>query len=299
MSHFKNDQIVVTTLPGDETSLPHSHYGIIPGLKARITRSRGDIVWFKWVDGPLAGGIEGPWHESWFADHGDKRVPADQVTIDFGLDRYATAREYAARARSRVLPSDANEVFDAAAAGEKVNVLALNAALPKAFSAAATRYGQSPARRQATKELRHLSHIATSTIANIVNGLPPVESGQRSPRIAELEAEVAALKAQAKADCPCEDSVAVGAAIAEAKDEVDKQVRLREEAEANVKRLKGLINNLEADFEAVTIKNDDLVKEARENQAVLDYALGLLDFYKQVQVNGFRVGYGTRASEEI
>ena len=103
---------------------------------------------------------------------------------------HETSKEYAAKARSRILPPWANAVLLAASEGKEVDVVKFRKAATQALSAAATRAGQSMGRRAWTREARHLIYWADAIIDNHIAGLPPYEGGPRSPRIAELSLEV-------------------------------------------------------------------------------------------------------------
>jgi len=101
-----------------------------------------------------------------------------------------TDLNYVAAANSRVLPDWAQEVLDAAENGQEVNAWTLHAALDQALSACAHRDGQSPIRRRRAAQVRHLIYKVDAVLENFIEGLPPVEPGARSPKIARLEEEL-------------------------------------------------------------------------------------------------------------
>lgn len=141
--------------------------------------------------------------------------------------QHETSRQYAADSRSRKLLTDEqNLILELAFKGEEVDVYDFRKAATAALSAASTRAGQSPARREYAKRARHLIYWADALIDNHVKGLPVYEKGERSPKIKALEAETQDLQATIDADreqWKAEVSE-LRAALAEAKAELDKTV---------------------------------------------------------------------------
>jgi hypothetical protein len=86
--------------------------------------------------------------------------------IPFSLTgtRHSTARLYAADANSRVLDEEHQKTLKAAAAGKEVDLRAFQKAVTQALSSAATRKGQSMARRDLTRKIRHLAYIADGAL---------------------------------------------------------------------------------------------------------------------------------------
>lgn len=129
----------------------------------------------------------------WFVYAEAPQVPR----VRFSLTK-DTSREYAANQtthKARVLDDDANATLKVASQGLEVDAADFRDAVIKALSAATTRDGASPARRERAKQCRHLLYIVNAVLDNARAGLPPVDPGARSPRIAELEAQVARLEA--------------------------------------------------------------------------------------------------------
>jgi hypothetical protein len=124
--------------------------------------------------------VEGEFGTDWF-----ERA----VGIPFALTK-ATSQEYAYRSNSRTLDKVHQAVLFTASKGEEVDAVDFRKAVTAALSLAATRAGQSMARREYTKMARHLLYIVDAVIDNALAGLPPVEPGQRSPKIASLEASL-------------------------------------------------------------------------------------------------------------
>ena len=201
-------------------------------------------------------------------------------TIDFSdehRDR-SRARAYAADADSRILPPSARKVLQAAARGEEVSALALNSALTHAMSAAATRYGQSMQRRDLTRKVRHLAYIVQGVLANHAAEIPPYEGGPRSPRIAELEREVAH---------STKVNQSLAADLTEARAKVESLTQTVLEVREQVERAEAREGSAQENL----IKTDEAwhAAEARAERAerLLDYAMRLMEPAAQYQVHGF------------
>lgn len=108
----------------------------------------------------------------------------------------ATAETYAANSTSvKLLDNEQNAVLFTAARGEAVDVVEFRKAATAALSAAATRAGSSPGRREYTKMARHLIYWADAIIEGALDELPTFEPGERSRKVQELQDEVARLRA--------------------------------------------------------------------------------------------------------
>lgn len=156
----------------------------------------------------------GAWSAEVLELNADPVIPPARIRATLPSD---TAKAYAGKARSRLLSEPFNEVLTDAADGREIDVVQFRKAVTAALSLAATRAGQSMARRTWTKEARHLIYWADAIIDQHVLGLPIYEAGARSPRITELKAEVERLRA--------EGSPAVSKALRDAKDALDHQKR--------------------------------------------------------------------------
>jgi hypothetical protein len=113
-------------------------------------------------------------------------TPTQEVTImsntrPVAALPYQTQRDYALKARSpKCLTEEVNAILTAAGEGEAVDVYDFLGAATAALSLAATRAGQSMARREWTKEARALIHWADAIIRNHLDGLPAYAEGDRS-----------------------------------------------------------------------------------------------------------------------
>lgn len=188
--------------------------------------------------------------------------------IDFSGSSRATARSYASDLVSRVNKPETNDVLRAVANGQQVDAYALAEALLDAQRHVATRFGQSMQRRREGEKAAHLGYIAHAVLANHADGLPVYESGQRSRKIEELEAEVADLRASVKR---ANETLAETAAD------------LEREAVKHASTIENLIATDEAWNAAKA--------EAARLRAIHAYAYGLLSETDRARVQGFEDGY--------
>jgi hypothetical protein len=117
----------------------------------------------------------------------------ERERIPFSLTK-TVSQGYAFHQKSRNLTPEQNQVLQAASEGAEVDAIDFRKAVTAALSLAATRAGQSMARREWTKECRHLLYIVDAVLDNAYLGLPPVDAGTRSPKIAEQKREIEDLR---------------------------------------------------------------------------------------------------------
>lgn len=236
------------------------------------------------------------WGVAWFepVDNGPGPVeePAKQPErpfIDFSGDRYATAREYASFLRSKVNKPQTNADLLAVADGLQVDAYSLNESVLDAMRHCATRFGQSMARREATKRAAYLGHIVQAVLENHADGLPTYEQGARSRKIEDLTAEVDRLKLLAAERAN------------ERADLTDAAAEERRRLVAEIETLKGAVQvateNLDATTEtldrAVNLAEErdrlltDVVAERDRLSKSLDYALGYMPTEARERVLGF------------
>lgn len=235
--------------------------------------------------------------ESWERDLlGQPQRPALTLTKE-------TSRRYAADADSKVLDGATREILQKAAAGEPVDAYAFNAALTHAMSAAATRFGQSPARRRLTSKIRHLAYIAQAVIENHADNLPAYEQGERSRLVKELRGEISTLTMAASAErrrlCrEIDDHRAVGLEQERRIRNLEGTVRAyADNAGLQDERINALIREkTEAEIQVEDLREGALATaRALDNgSAVLNYALSLLSVADRARVEG----YADRVSEE-
>lgn len=135
-----------------------------------------------------------------------------------------------------------------------------------------------------TKECRHLLYWADAIIDQHVQGLPIYEGGARSPRIAELEAEVSRLKS--------EGSDEVREALSTAKSTIDSLNERLSVAQRNLENSIGessvvidrIKRNLTAEIADLTGQNSDLTTKLQEAErtthvlgAVLVYVAEIIE----------------------
>lgn len=223
---------------------PHyaQRFGTIVEVKQGVSPY---LVQFDGDSGPTGG----RWTDQFLVAAGP--VPANEVTVDFSIDRYRTAREYAARAIGTKMKEEHQRTLRSASRGEKVNLLALNAALADAQRQNATRYGRSPDRRQGATELAHLQYIVQGSLSNVLDGLPPVDPGARSPKIKALQQRVDFLESE--------------------------RSTLTQAASDERRRLCAEINEYEAAVVAATSELEKITAARDTALQVLAYALGKID----------------------
>lgn len=190
--------------------------------------------------------------------------PVPRKVIPFALTK-DTSRQYALRSNSRMLSPEQRKVLDKAAKGEEVDVWNFHLAVTAALSLAATRAGQSKARREYTKMARHLLYISGAVVANSLAGLPPVQPGQRSPKIAEQEREIEDLRATVKR--LAEDAQRTQFALEEEQARVGALIEEKTDLELHV---------------------DRLARGNSRKTAQMDYALSLMAEPEKFKV----IGYG-------
>jgi hypothetical protein len=225
-----------------------------------------------------------------------------------------TARQYADNARSRTLPVAVNDILRDAANGQEVDVVEFRKAATAALSLAATRAGQSMARREWTKQARHLIYWADAIIDQHVQGLPIYEAGARSPKIRSLEETLQSVRDLAEAryeeiqNLRSERASLTEAASAERRRlcaEIDalrattrdlqgRAVDRENELQEEIHRIAEVA---EAQSEKDAAERDGLYRECNEFHAALEYAFTLLGASDQSRLAGFRDGYATRAND--
>ena len=161
--------------------------------------------------------------------------------IPFTLTK-ETSKEYAARSNSRNLDEDQRRVLDKAAKGQEVDAVAFRKAVTAALSLAATRAGQSRARRDYTRMARHLLYIVDAVIDNALQGLPPVDAGTRSPKIAEQQREIEDLRvtvqwlAEEVERARCSEKIEVERTAALLREKTDLDLRVGRLARGNARK---------------------------------------------------------------
>lgn len=205
-----------------------------------------------------------------------------------------TGRRYALHARSRNLTAEQNDILTRAGAGHEVDVVEFRKAATAALSLAATRAGQSMARREWTREARHLLYWADAIIDQHIKGLPVYEGGPRSPRIAELELEVE--HAGVVNQSLTRDLTNLKQAASDERRrlcaEIDREraarTSLTELANAEIDKFQERHNQDHKELQGLYL-------EVNEAHAALEYAFGLLNDEQQSRLAGFRDGYAQRA----
>lgn len=189
----------------------------------------------------------------------------------------ATSQQYAAKATSRLLTKEQNQVLTDAAKGKEVDVVEFRKAATAALSLAATRAGQSMARREWTREARHLIYWADAILDQHIQGLPIYEAGARSPKIASLESVVDKHQTyiadlEREIDENHKQAVAEGARLsAELKDADERLVKVTEERD-------GLQDRIDLQNETIS----EVAETLRESGKVLDEVVAQRDFYSTI-----------------
>lgn len=211
-----------------------------------------------------------------------------------------TSKAYAKKAKSRLLTAEQNSVLQRASEGHAVDVVAFRKAATAALSLAATRAGQSMARRDWTREARHLIYWADAIIDNHIEGLPTYEVGQRSRKIEALSVEVE--HANSVNQNLAADLTRVRSANEELRQEryaltqaaSDERRRLVAEIEEEKAARKSLTDLANAEIDrilAVSNERDTLlaetVKERDEMAQVISYILGALGEADRARVLGY------------
>ena len=217
-------------------------------------------------------------------------VTPERPLIDFSdanRDR-SKVRAYAELLISNVNKDETNVLLRQVADGGKVDAYALNAVLPDALSGCVTRWDVVGApRHKGTKAVRAIAYIVNATLTNHADGLPVLEPGSRSPRIAELEGEVSNLQAQVE------------------RREADYALRLRDierhreaydrvvnAANQQATDHREVTNRLENVIQAQATRLDDIQGHTDGLRAVLGYAISHLDPALLDRIAGFGDAHG-------
>jgi cell division septum initiation protein DivIVA len=210
----------------------------------------------------------------------------ERPLVDFSGPSRLTARTYAHEAVSKVLKPESNTILKQAAAGEKVDAYALNAAVTDAMRSATTRNGQSMGRRRQAEKFAHLGHIVQAVLENHADSLPAYPEGERS-RVA-FDAKRALAEAKAEVDRLTGALLNEQNLVAEQRAE---RATLVEAASAERRRLVAEIgeNHAQAVAEGATLqaKIEEAEAQADEICEVFGYAFVLLDADQQQRVLGF------------
>lgn len=205
-----------------------------------------------------------------------------------------TGRRYALHARSRNLTTEQNNILTRAGNGHAIDVVEFRKAVTAALSLAATRAGQSMARREWTREARHLLYWADAIIDNHIQGLPTYEPGQRSPRIAELELEVE--HAGVVNQSLTRDLTNLKQAASDERRRLCAEIDRERAARASLTELANAeIDKFQERHNQDHKELQGLYLEVNEAHAALEYAFGLLNDEQQSRLAGFRDGYAQRA----
>jgi hypothetical protein len=183
--------------------------------------------------------------------------------IPFSLTK-ETSRQYALHQKSKRLDEEQNLVLDEAGNGREVDAVEFRKAVTAALSLAATRAGQSMGRREWTKECRHLLYIVDAVLDNALAGLPPVDPGTRSPKIAEQSQEIDDLRASLE--------------------------RKNRDVEAAREALAAELSNHSRTVTALDEVSDAwsrLAESTKNQRRQFDYALSLMDTESKFKVVGF------------
>lgn len=246
-----------------------STYNLVPGQEYTVAACKTSTL--GWTVDVTSAGSDIPltgFGSDWFVL---AEAPEERAYIPFTLTK-ETSKAYATKQASRSLEADTNAVLRAAGRGEEVDAWAFHTAVTAALSLAATRDGQSMGRRNWTRECRHLLYISGAVIENSLRGLPPVDPGTRSPKIAEQKREIddlrntvsrLAAEAQQASFALEEEKARVGALIAE-----------------------------KTDLQAI---NARWVETNGVKRRQFDYAMSLLDSESRFKV----VGYGDALAEQV
>jgi hypothetical protein len=219
-----------------------------------------------------------------------------KTTITAAL-QHDVSKAYAEKATSRLLKAEHNEVLLRAAASEEVDVVLFRKAATAALSLAATRAGQSMARRDWTREARHLIYWADAIIDQHVEGLPVYEKGARSPRIAELEREVE--HAGVVNQSLTSDLTTLKQAASDERRRLCAEIDAGKAAYAKVvEAANGEIDKFQERHNQDHKELQGLYLEINEAHAALEYAFGLLNDEQQSRLAGFRDGYAARVNEQ-
>lgn len=197
-----------------------------------------------------------------------------------GRDR-SKARAACSEAISRVLSDAHNVLLGRASNGESVDAYALNEAITAAIRSAATRHGQSTARREQAKRFAHVAHIVQAILENHADNLPGYEPGARSRAIEEAK------QALREAKVEIDHSVEVNQRLTQDLTAAREQ---REHMAAEARSLREEIDTARANL-AQTIR------EANEFEAALEYAKHLLGPEGAKRVDDFANGFRKGASD--
>lgn len=195
---------------------------------------------------------------------------------------HPTSVAYAEAANSRVLGPHHQRTLDALAAGLETDAYEANAALMAAMSSAATRVGASTGRRELTRKIRHLAYKVQAIIENHADELPAYEQGERSRKIEDLEK-----KLQDRDALLGQQTLAVenlrAQVLRQRHDLAEAQMALHLEQQSRQR----IDDEAFETVKATSADNERLEVENHNLNALVRYALDLLDEAGQAQVEGF------------
>lgn len=195
-----------------------------------------------------------------------------------GRDRSA-AREACAEAVSKVLKPEHNTRLRNAAAGESVDAYDLNEAITAAIRSAATRHGQSTARRAQAKRFAHVAHIVQAVLENHADNLPGYEPGARSRLLEDAHRAITEANSEV---------VALTHALEESQGE---RTTLTQAASDERRRLCEEIDTLRANLSRT-------IREANESEAALNWLLKDQEPGVRHAVEAFLDGFRVGASDD-
>lgn len=210
---------------------------------------------------------------------------------DADVDR-STARRYASDLQSRVNKAETNEVLQRVADGLRVDAYDLAEALLDAQRHVATRFGQSMQRRREGEKVAHLGYIAHSVLKSHADGLPTMEPGARSPRIAELTLEVEHAGVVNQSLTQDLTTAREGLRFAEQSFAEERANLIAERDEANERALgyDSRITDVVSDLTIAQAKAEDAAKDRDVYQAAVAYILESLDAEAKARVLGYLDG---------
>lgn len=213
--------------------------------------------------------------------------------IDFGSGKndatHRRLRSQAETANSRVLPKSSQKVLKTAARGGQVDAYDLLFAATDALQSAATRCGQSMARRAMAEQIRSLISVAERAILKHADAIA-VASGDDGP-ITKLRLDLA--DAEHDRDEATQTIRVMGATH-------DRKVAALQsslaDAHAENDRLRNRFTELSNDAEElrreIDIRFADALATKNRFSKALDYATALLSYDLQQRVKGYLDGLG-------
>jgi len=272
------DVIVLPGQPPVENPYPKT-----AGATATVVDIDGGALSVKWDTDTGDHGRN--WGPVWF-EPAEVEAPQRPLvhfdSAEAGRDR-RKAREACAEAVSRVLDDEHNAILRAAADGQSVDAYRLNAAITAAIRSAATRNGQSTARREQAKRFAHVAHIVQAVLENHADNLPGYAPGERSRALADLKAEVASSLTEAKREIEHAGEVnqRLTQDLTAAREE---RATLTQAASDERRRLVGQIDNLQSNL-------SQTIREANEFEATLAFVRQFLTAEQVNQMTGFQHGF--------